>query len=329
MLRRQLGQSGLSVSPLGLGCAGMSMWYGERDDFESTATIHRAMELGVNFFDTADNYGPFTNEELLGTAVKGHRDEVVIATKFGFLFDSNAMRIGIDCSPKHVHEAIDGSLQRLGTDHVDLYYMHRPDPNVPIEETVGAMASLVEAGKVRHLGLCEVNAPTLAKAHAVHPISAVQSEYSLWSREPEGGILAETRRLGVGFVAYSPLGRGFLTGAIRSESDLPSTDMRRKRFPRFSEENVKKNLAFVDRLADLAEHKGVRASQLALAWVLAQGDDVVAIPGTKRRRYLEENALACAIQLDEQDLQALCAAVPWQEVAGARKDEQGMEAVGR
>lgn len=305
------------------------MWYGERDDVESTATIHRALELGVTFFDTSDNYGPYTNEELLGAALRAHREEVTIATKFGMIFGPDAMRTGIDCSPEHVREAIEGSLRRLGTDYVDLYYLHRVDPNVPVEESVGAMAQLVSAGKVRHLGLCEVSASSLQRAHAIHPIAAVQNEYSLWSREPEEGILPVARRLGVGFVAYSPLGRGFLTGAIKSADELVPGDMRLRRFPRFSEDNIKKNNVFVERLVGLAAAKGVKPSQLALAWILAQGNDVVAIPGTKRRSYLEENVLAASIDLSQEELQAVSDAVPWREVAGERKDRIGMEAVGR
>lgn len=325
---RRLGVNGPSVSSLGLGCAGMSMWYGQRDDAESTATIRRAVELGVAFFDTADNYGPYTNEKLLGAALQGLREDVVIGTKVGMIFGPDATRLGIDGSPRHIREAIDASLTRLGTDYVDLYYLHRVDPQVPIEESVGAMADLVDAGKVRHLGLCEASPATLERAHAIHPIAAVQSEYSLWSREPEDEILPLTRRLGVGFVAYSPLGRGFLTGAIKSTADLTPDDMRRRRFPRFRDDNIQQNAAFVDRLAAIAERKQVRPSQLALAWLLAQGKDVVAIPGTKRRSYLEENVVAADIVLSDEEVAEIAEAVPWRQVAGARKDRMGMEAVG-
>lgn len=302
MERARLGSQGLEVSRIGLGCMGMSEFYGPRDDAESMATIRRALELGIDFFDTADMYGPFHNEELLGRTIRGERKRLVLATKFGF------RRLGGDpvqrelCGrPDYVREACEGSLRRLGTDHIDLYYLHRVDPQVPIEETVGAMAQLVKEGKVRFLGLSEVGGETLRRACRIHPISAVQSEYSLWSRDPEGGVLPAARELGVGFVAYSPLGRGFLTGAIRNPEQLTADDYRH-RMPRFREENFFRNLELVRYGEELSRKKGCRPAQLALAWVLSRGDDVVPIPGTKRRSYLEENVAALDVTFSAEEL---------------------------
>jgi aryl-alcohol dehydrogenase-like predicted oxidoreductase len=300
METRNLGP--LAVSALGLGCMGMSEFYGTTDDAESIAVIHRALDLGCTFLDTADMYGPFTNERLVGRAIAGRRDEVVVATKFGNERNEDGSWVGINGRPEYVLAACDASLQRLGVDVIDLYYQHRVDTTVPIEETVGAMASLVAAGKVRHLGLSEASAETLRRACAVHPIAALQSEYSLWTRDVESAILPATRELGVGFVAYSPLGRGFLTGRFRSAADLPAGDTRASRFPRFAEENLTVNLALVERVTELASRKGCTPGQVALAWVLAQGDDIVPIPGTKRRTYLEENLAALDVTLDADDL---------------------------
>ncbi len=319
MRKRTLGR-GLVVSEMGLGCMGMSEFYGTRDEGEAIATIHRALDLGIDFFDTADMYGPFTNEELVGRALRGRRDEVVIATKFGNVRGKDGAFLGIDGRPEYVRACIDASLRRLGVDHVDLYYQHRVDPKVPIEETVGAMADLVRAGKVLHLGLSEAAPATIRRAHAVHPIAVLQTEYSLWSREPEDELLPTLRELGIGFVAYSPLGRGFLTGAIKKPDDLDASD-RRRIFPRFQGENLQQNLALVERVEELARDKGVTPGQLALAWVLAQGgeaEDVVPIPGTKRRAYLEQNAAAAAIRLSAEDLARLDAAAPRGGAAGAR-----------
>jgi len=302
MRTRTLGQD-LVVSAQGLGCMGMSEFYGPGDEAESVATIHRALDLGVTLLDTADMYGPFTNEELVGRAIAGRRDEVVLATKFGNERAPDGTRIGINGRPDYVRSACDASLRRLGVDHLDLYYQHRVDPHTPIEDTVGAMAELVSAGKVRHLGLSEAAPATIRRAHAVHRITALQTEWSLWTRDPEtDGVLDTVRQLGIGFVAYSPLGRGFLSGAFRTLEDLAADDFRRHN-PRFQGENFQKNLELVERVRNVAESKGVSAAQLALAWVLAQGDDVVPIPGTKRRRYLEENVAAddIALTAEEQD----------------------------
>ena len=311
----------LNVSALGLGCMGMSEFYGATDDAESTAVIRRALDLGCTFLDTADMYGPFTNERLVGRAIAGRRDEVVVATKFGNERREDGSWVGVNGSPGYVAAACDASLRRLGVDHIDLYYQHRVDTRVPIEETVGAMAELVAAGKVVHLGLSEAAAATVRRAHAVHPITALQSEYSLWAREVEAEVLPTVRELGIGFVAYSPLGRGFLTGAYRSAADLPPGDTRTARFPRFSETNFEHNLALVDRVVDLAGRKGCTPGQVALAWGLAQGDDVVPIPGTKRLRYLEENLAALDVGLDGDDLAWVDANIG--EAAGDRYADMG------
>jgi aryl-alcohol dehydrogenase-like predicted oxidoreductase len=304
MERRELGGRGLEVSALGLGCMGMSEFYGTRDGTESIATIHRALDLGMNFLDTADMYGPFTNEMLVGQAIHDRRAEVTLATKFGNERREDGSWVGINGSPEYVRTACDASLKRLGVDHIDLLYQHRVDTQVPIEDTVGAMAELVSQGKVRYLGLSEAAPETIRRAHEVHPISALQTEYSLWSREPEDAILPTTRELGIGFVAYSPLGRGFLSGAIKSMEDLPEDD-RRRAFPRFQADNFERNLDLVERVRELAATKGASPSQLALAWVLAQGHDIVPIPGTKRRKYVEENAQAASLQLTEDDLRRI------------------------
>jgi len=292
----------LKVSAIGLGCMGMSEFYGAGDDAQSIGVIHRALDLGCNFLDTADMYGPFTNERLVGRAIAGRRDEVVLATKFGNERREDGSWVGVNGSPEYVRAACDASLQRLGVDHIDLYYQHRVDTTVPIEDTVGAMAELVEAGKVRHLGLSEAGAATIRRAHAVHPVTALQTEYSLFTRDVEDEILPTVRELGIGFVAYSPLGRGMLTGAYRSPADLPEGDSRRHRFPRWGEDHFDRNLALVDAVQELAERKGVTPGQVAIAWVLAQGDDIVPIPGTKRLKYLEENLAAADVDLDAGDL---------------------------
>ncbi len=300
-----LGSQGLTVSRQGLGCMGMSEFYGAPDDAESTATIHRALDLGVDFFDTSDIYGPFTNEVLVGRALAGRRDEAVIATKFGILRDpGDPQRRGVSGRPDYVRQACDASLQRLGVDHIDLYYQHRVDPETPIEETVGAMSELVSAGKVRFLGLSEAAPATIRRAHATHPISALQTEYSLWSRDPEAEILPTVRELGIGFVPYSPLGRGFLTGAVRSVDGLAPDDYRRFS-PRFAGDNLEANIGIVERIDALATAKGVTPAQIALAWVHAQGDDLAPIPGTKRRTYLEQNVAALAVELTADDLAQL------------------------
>ena len=318
MQRRRLGRNGPEVSALGLGCMGMSEFYGAGDDAESIATIHAALDAGLDFLDTADMYGPYTNEALVGRAIKGRRNDVVLATKFGIVRDAaDPRKREINGRPERVREACDASLKRLGVDTIDLYYLHRVDARVPIEETVGAMAGLVEAGKVRWIGLSEVGPETLARASAVHPIAALQSEYSLWTRDPEDGALEACRRLGVGFVPYSPLGRGFLTGAIRSPDDFEADDYRRTS-PRFQGENFANNLALVDTVTAIAKAKGVTPAQLALAWVLAQGPDIVPIPGTKRRKYLKENIGALAVQLTAEDLAAIESAFPRAAIHGTR-----------
>jgi aryl-alcohol dehydrogenase-like predicted oxidoreductase len=322
MQRRTLGrgEAALEVSAEGLGCMGMSEFYGSADEGEAIATIHRALELGIDFVDTADMYGPFTNELLIAKAIAGRRDEVVLATKFANVRGENGEFLGVRGDTEYVRQACDASLERLGVDHIDLYYQHRVDPDTPIEETVGAMAELVQQGKVRHLGLSEAAPETIRRAHATHPITALQTEYSLWTRDPEdNGVLATVRDLGIGFVAYSPLGRGFLTGRIRSLEDLPEDDSRRSgRFPRFQEANFQRNLDLVDRVRQIAEEKGVMPGQLALAWVLAQGEDIVPIPGTKRRSYLEENAAAVDVLLTEEDLVRIDEVAPVGAGAGDR-----------
>jgi len=305
---------------------GMSEFYGARDDAESLRTLDRALELGIDFLDTADVYGPLANEELVGQALRGRRDRVVLATKFGNVRTPDGKFLGIDGRPEYVRGACDASLKRLGVDVIDLYYQHRVDPKTPIEDTVGAMAELVKAGKVRYLGLSEAAPATIRRAHAVHPISALQTEYSLWARDPEGELLATVRELGIGFVAYSPLGRGFLTGALASPAQFGGAD-RRNVLPRFQGENFTKNLALVARIRELAGARGVTPGQLALAWVLAQGDDIVPIPGTKRRKYLEENVAASAVKLTADDLRAIAAALPRDAAVGDRYPD--MSAVNR
>ncbi|MCA1687755.1 MAG: aldo/keto reductase [Actinobacteria bacterium] len=329
MDQRNLGSEGLVVSSLGLGCMGMSEFYGTADEEESIATIHRALDLGVTFLDTADMYGPFTNEKLVGKAIQGRRDEVVLATKFGNERREDGSWVGVNGKPEYVKRACDAPLGRLGVDTIDLYYQHRVDPEVPIEETVGAMKELVEAGKVLYLGLSEAGPETIRRAHAVHPISALQTEYSLFTRDPEDEVLPTIRELGTGFVAYSPLGRGFLTGAWKSVEDLPEDDTRSARFPRFSEENFERNVELADRVREIAAEKDATPGQLALAWLLHQGNDIVPIPGTKRRKYLEENLEAADIALTDEDLRRIEEAMPRGSAAGERYTEQQMRSVNR
>ncbi len=329
MNQRKLGE--LEVSAIGLGCMGMSAFYGSTDEAEGVETIRRALELGVNFVDTAQLYGPLTNESLVGRAVAGHREDYVIATKFNRRMDDAApgdmSTVGpSDGSAEHVRSSIDGSLQRLGTDYVDLYYQHRVDPNVPIEETVGALAELVAAGKIRHIGLSEASAETIRRAHAVHPITALQSEYSLWTRDPEDEVLPTCRELGIGFVAYSPLGRGFLAARFSSPDDLDEGDFRRTG-PRFTGDNLQANLRLADKVKEIAAEKGVTPAQLAIAWLLAQGDDIVPIPGTKRCAYLEQNAAAVDVELTQDDLARIDAELP--KTAGDRYDQAGMASINR
>jgi aryl-alcohol dehydrogenase-like predicted oxidoreductase len=317
MEKRKLGTQGLEVSAQGLGCMGMSEFYGSADEREAIDTIHRALELGVDFLDTADMYGPFTNERLVGRAIADRRDQVTLATKFGNSRTESGEFLGIRGDPEYVREACDASLKRLEVDVIDLYYQHRVDKKVPIEETVGAMAELVERGKVRYLGLSEASPDTIRRAHAVHPISALQTEYSLWTRDPEQAVLPTVRELGIGFVAYSPLGRGFLSGRFKSPDDFPEDDFRRRN-PRFQGENFRRNLELVERVREIADEKQVAPGQLALAWVMRQGDDVVPIPGTKRVRYLEENAAAAEIELTDEDLARIDEAAPVGAAAGER-----------
>ena len=327
MQTRTLGLKGPTVSALGLGCMGMSEFYGDRDDAESVATIHRALDLGVTLFDTSDAYGPHTNERLLGRAVADRRDQVLLATKFGLVRDpDDPTARGVNGRPEYVRRAAEGSLQRLGVDHLDLYYQHRVDPDTPIEETIGAMAELVQEGKVRYLGMSEAGPETLRRANAVHQITALQTEYSLWSRDPGDEILPTCRELGIGFVAYSPLGRGFLTGAIQSVDDLAPDDYRRSS-PRFQGENFDRNLELVGTIGELAANKAVTPAQLALAWVLAQGEDIVPIPGTKRRARLEENAAAVDVELSDDELREIADALP--EASGDRYPEQSMATLDR
>ena len=327
MKTRSLGRSGLTVSALGLGCMSMSEFYGPGDDAESIATIHRAIELGVTFFDTADVYGPFKNEELVGRAIKGKREKLMIATKFGIVRDpANPNARGVNGKPDYIRKSCESSLRRLGTDYIDVYYQHRVDPNTPIEETVGGLAELVKEGKIRHIGLSEASVKTIRRAAKVHAITALQTEYSLWSRDPEDEILATCRELGIGFVAYSPLGRGFLTGQIKRFEDLAPDDFRRG-VDRFQGENFQKNVDLVTKVEDIAKQKGCTAPQLALAWVLAQGDDIVPIPGTRRRTRLEENLKSLDVQLTAEDLKQIEETFPRGIVSGERYSEQMMKLI--
>jgi aryl-alcohol dehydrogenase-like predicted oxidoreductase len=326
MIHRTLGVTGPQVSQLGLGCMGMSEFYGATDEAESIATIQRALDLGVTLLDTSDAYGPFTNEQLVGRAIRGRRDEVVISTKFGLLRSDDPSYRGVSGRPEYVRSACDASLRRLGVDHIDLYFQHRVDPDTPVEETWGALSELVAAGKVRHLGISEASPATLRRAHAVHPVTALQSEYSLFARDPEDELLPLCRELGIGFVAYSPLGRGFLTGQIRTPEDFAPDDYRRSS-PRFMGENFERNLELVERVFEIAAEKDVTPSQLALAWLLRQGDDIVPIPGTKRRRYLEENLAATAIELSAEELERIEDAAPRGAAAGQRYAD--MSIIGR
>ncbi|HEX4021331.1 MAG TPA: aldo/keto reductase [Acidobacteriaceae bacterium] len=330
MNKVKLGSQGAVVSRMGLGCMGMSEFYGERNDAESAATLLRALELGVNFFDTADTYGIGDNEELIGKTIRGRRDEVFLATKFANIRKKDDPKFWeISGRPEYVKAACDASLKRLGVDHIDLYYQHRVDPQTPIEETVGTMAELVKAGKVKYLGLSEASPATIRRAHKVHPITALQTEYSLWERHAEKEILPTVRELGIGFVPYSPLGRGFLTGTIAKASDLSANDSRAQRYPRFAGENFDRNQVLVERVKSIAQRKAVTAGQLALAWVLAKGDDLVPIPGTKRRKYLEENAAAANIRLTRDEVAELEAAVPQNEIAGDRYEAANMQRIDR
>jgi len=330
MQKIKLGSQGAIVSREGLGCMGMSEFYGPRNDEESAATILRALDLGINFLDTADTYGIGDNEELVGKTIKPRRDEVFLATKFANIRKKDdATYWIISGKPEYVHEACDASLKRLGVDYIDLYYQHRVDPEVPIEDTVGAMAELVKAGKVKYLGLSEASSATIRRAHKVHPITALQTEYSLWERHVEAEILPTVRELGIGFVPYSPLGRGFLTGAIKSKSDLGAGDFRAERYPRFAGDNFDKNQVLVDRVTAIAERKRVKPGQLALAWVFAKGDDLAPIPGTKRRKYLDENAAAAEIKLTSAEVAELEAAIPQEEIAGERYNDVQLERIRR
>ena len=328
MQLRRLGRQGPMVSALGLGCMGMSEFYGPADEGESIATIHRALDLGINFLDTADVYGPYTNEQLVGQAIAGRRDSVVLATKFGIVRGSDPQARGVNGRPEYVRASCEGSLKRLGVDHIDLYYQHRVDPTVPIEDTVGALAELVSQGKLRYIGLSEAAPATLRRAQAVHPITALQTEYSLWSRDPEDDVLPTCRALGIGFVAYSPLGRGFLTGRFKKFDDLPAGDFRRGS-PRFQEANFQKNLDLVRKVEEIAREKRSTPAQLALAWLLARGEDIVPIPGTKQRARLEENAQAVGIALSKSDLARIDAVAPKGVAAGARYAETGMQLLDR